>query len=233
MLLGRGSHPIKLPSSQMSGSARDQSQGQSAERLILIELPTITLNDNAPVRAAIKELPITLSRPDLSLPPDVGMLVFDEESKSRSSVDGGAGDEHARLLGIYSGQIQARIERIWRRPRTPVNERNHLFRSAEYFRCQVQIVQDSRGNVQETLLADCNGSVAWQHSITVAIQQASPLPAPPSPTVFSPTMTLNFVGYEYVPGGSEEGYEAKLDTVARASIDRPSSRVLVPNSNKQ
>jgi hypothetical protein len=91
MLLGSGSHQIKLPAFQTSGSARKQSQGQSAESLILIELPTITLNDNAPVRAAIKESPIRLSRPDLSLPPDVGMLVFDEDSKSRSSAPGKSG----------------------------------------------------------------------------------------------------------------------------------------------
>ncbi len=227
-----GTRQIQPPVFQVSGSARNQSKGQPAESLTLIELPMITLSDNGPVREEIKETPITQISPDLLRPPhNVGISAPDEEKDSTLSADGGGGDEHAQLLGIYSGQIQARVERIWRRPRTPVNERSHLFRSAEYFGCQVQIVQDSRGNVQETLLTDCNGSAAWQHSITVAIQQASPLPAPPSPTVFSPTLTLNFVGYEYVAGGSEEGYEAKLDTVARATIDRPSPRV--PNASKQ
>jgi hypothetical protein len=133
-----------------------------------------------------------------------------------SSAGEGVENEHARLLGIYNRQIQARVERAWRRPRTPVNEGINRFLSAEYFRCQVQIVQDATGNVQETLLANCNGSAAWQRSIMIAIQQASPLPAPPSPTVFSRTVTLNFVGYAYVANGSEEGYETKSDAIARA-----------------
>jgi hypothetical protein len=125
-------------------------------------------------------------------------------------VDSGDGAERARLFGIYSGQIQARVERVWRRPRTPVNDggdSTNPRNSVEYFHCNVQIVQDPIGNVQEILLPNCNGSVTWQRSLVLAIQQASPLPAPPSPAVFSHTMALNFVGFAYIAGTSDDEYE--------------------------
>ena len=90
--------------------------------------------------------------------------------------------------------------------------------SVEYFHCQVQIVQDSSGNVQEILLPNCNGSVAWQHSLVLAIRQASPLPAPPSPTVFSPAIALEFVGYAYIAGGPDDEYETASTATLQATI---------------
>ena len=71
----------------------------------------------------------------------------------------------------------------------------------------MQIVQDENGNVQEILLPNCNGSIAWQRSLVSAIRQASPLPAPPNINVFSRTVSLNFVGYGYAAGASEDDYE--------------------------
>jgi hypothetical protein len=125
------------------------------------------------------------------------------------------------LVGIYSGQIQARVERIWLRPRTSVKEESvstKASNSIDYFRCQAQIVQDPRGNVQETLLPNCHGSIAWQRSLVIAIQQASPLPAPPSPTVFSRTLTLEFVGYPYTVGAPEDEYETPSTAPMQAAI---------------
>jgi hypothetical protein len=186
-----------------------------AESLIFIDIPNSTKSDDndtslAWARAAIAANPIAVNVKE-SLPSlNINTPEQTEDRKPESSVDSGDGVEHARLLGIYSGQIQARVQRIWSWPRTSVND-NSMTPSAanavDYFQCQVQIVQDSVGNVQEILLANCNGSVVWQHSLVVAIQQASPLPAPPSPTVFSRILTLNFVGYPYVSGGSDQGYE--------------------------
>jgi hypothetical protein len=218
-VLGSRAHKIHPPELQEPGSLLNQSAAKPADALVFIDLPkaaktTYEIDEAlASVRAAIKDSPIPVTHPDPSPPQDVETLALSEDQDSVSSVDSGDGAERTRLFGIYSGQIQARVERVWRRPRTAVNDGGDSTKtnSVEYFQCQVQIVQDSIGNVQEILLPNCNGSVAWQRSLVLAIQQASPLPAPPSPTVFSRTVPLNFVGYAYIRGGSEEGYDTKSD----------------------
>jgi hypothetical protein len=236
VLMGGRAHRLPPPEVPEPGASTKISKTTPAEALVFIDLHNPTALDNgiaealASARAAIKENPIVASRVDLSPVLDAKVLASEDEV-SDTSVDTGDGAERARLFGIYSGQIQARVDRIWSRPRTPVNDASDPATGAnsiEYFRCQVQIVQDSRGNVQEILLPDCNGSAAWQRSLVLALQGASPLPAPPSPTVFSRTVSLIFVGYAYVAGGSSEGYEAQQDMLARASADsvrRPSSAV--------
>lgn len=109
------------------------------------------------------------------------------------------GAERAALFQRYTGQIQARIERAWMRPRTGFE--------AGLFNCRVQIVQDRHGNVVETTLQRCNGAPAWQGSLVQAIQTASPLPAPPDPEVFADALTLEFTSAQYQAGGDEEGFE--------------------------
>jgi hypothetical protein len=93
----------------------------------------------------------------------------------------------------------------------------------ELFHCQVRIQQDARGNVKETELVNCNGTVVWQRSLINAIQQASPLPAPPSPTVFTNAITLSFEAHAYHPGSSEDEYEIEMNRTAQAftSDERP------------
>jgi hypothetical protein len=91
----------------------------------------------------------------------------------------------------------------------------------EAFRCQVRIIQDNKGNVQEILLPLCNGSAAWQRSLVIAIQQASPLPAPPSSSVFSHAITVNFVGFSYVPGQTDEDYENVKSAQVRSISREP------------
>ncbi len=78
----------------------------------------------------------------------------------------------------------------------------------ESFQCRVQIAQDASGNVHEILLPACDGSAAWQRSLVVAIQQSSPLPMPPDPSLFAPTVTLDFVGIPYSAGQREDDYES-------------------------
>lgn len=75
------------------------------------------------------------------------------------------------------------------------------------FKCEAQIVQDAAGYVQEILLPRCNGSPVWQASLVTAIRQASPLPAPPDPTVFRSSITLSFIGLPYFEGAAVDGYE--------------------------
>jgi hypothetical protein len=218
---------MRPPETQEPGSSLKKLTANPAEAFVFVDLPkpskaTDQIYDAlALIRAAIKDSPIPVNHPDPSPPRDVQTLALSEDKDSESSVDNGGGAERGRLFGIYTGQIQARIERVWRRPRTPVNDDSDSTKatnSVEYFQCQVQFVQDSSGNVQEILLPNCNGSVAWQHSLVLAIQQASPLPAPPSPMVFSPAITLKFVGYAYIAGGADDEYETVSTATRQATI---------------
>jgi hypothetical protein len=214
-LLGTRTHKSRPPEVQELGSSLNPLAPKPADVLVLVDIPkTAKTTDEidaalASVREAIKDSPIPVTHLDPAPPLEVDTLALSADKTSDSSVDSGDGTERVRLFGIYSGQIQARVERVWRRPRTPVNEGDPatMSNAVEYFQCQVQIVQDLSGNVQEILLPNCNGSIAWQRSLVFAIQQASPLPAPPSRTVFSRSMTLSFVGYSYSTGSSEDGYE--------------------------
>ncbi len=137
---------------------------------------------------------------------DIPDLQSDEHaSNAGQGVDAG---EYAQLYGIYSGQIQARIDRLWRRPRSPIKaSKADTAREPDKFDCLVNIIQDSQGNVQEVLLPHCNGSAEWQRSLVLAIPQASPLPAPPKPTVFTRSIALSFSAIPYSPSAAADEYE--------------------------
>jgi hypothetical protein len=114
-----------------------------------------------------------------------------------SSQTEGAGN--ALMFGRYMGQISARIERAWLRPRSSIG--------AERFFCRVRIEQDTAGGVREVDLAQCNGDMRWQLSLVRAIQSASPLPAPPDPAVFTRTFHLTFQAAPYSGDMGSELYE--------------------------
>jgi hypothetical protein len=227
--LGSRAYKNRPPEVQEPDSADNHSAASPAENLVFIDLPKIARIDRsveealASFRAAMKEKPIPVSLPDPSPPTEVEILALGEDKPSESS-NSGDGVERGRLFGIYIGQIQARVERIWRRPRTPVNDHaipTKATNADESFQCQVQIVQDAKGYVQEVLLPHCNGSSAWQHSLVLAIQQASPLPAPPSQSVFSHSIALVFVGLAYGAGAPEDDYEIAPIKIVPSRIDIP------------
>jgi hypothetical protein len=226
-------HKIHPPEVQQPGLSRN-SNANPAESLVFVDPKTVStdhVNDQVltSVRAILEKTPITVTPPDPSLLPHLETLALKEEKSLASSVDSGDGTERARLFGIYIGQIQARVERIWRRPRSPITERARLENALitdESFQCRVQIVQDAKGYVQEVLLPRCNGSTAWQRSLVLAIQQASPLPAPPSPTVFSHSIALNFVGLPYIAGAPEDDYEIVPIRTVQTLSTFPESRPL-------
>ncbi len=118
------------------------------------------------------------------------------------------------LFGRYTGQISARINRSWRRPRSAVSAD---LEAADTFRCQARITQDTVGNVKEIELISCGGTVAWQQSLVNAIQGASPLPAPPNPTVFTQVLTLMFEAHAYMPDSPEGDYEPQAYRLASES----------------
>jgi hypothetical protein len=214
------------PEAQESAAFLAKSKADTEESLVLITLSAMS----TPKPAANQNLVSSLS--DLSKmkikspvkidPPEflnIETLALSEEQASKAATDTSDGAEQSRLFGIYTGQIQARIDRVWRRPRTPVNEGTASTAAADAedsFQCEVQIVQDDRGNVQEILLPRCNGSAAWQRSLILAIRQASPLPAPPSASVFSQSITLNFLGLRFVAGAPEDDYELERRIVMGA-----------------
>jgi hypothetical protein len=232
-LMSSHAHKIHPPEIQQPGASLSNSNAKPAESLVFIDLPKTATADNqvdqslAYLRVAKKTSPIMVIPPDPPPLLNLETLPLEDEKPSASSVDSGDGTERARLVGIYTGQIQARIERIWLRPRSPVNETASPINTAntdESFQCQVQIVQDVKGYVQEVLLSYCNGSPAWQRSLVLAIQQASPLPAPPSPTVFSHSIALKFLGLPYVAGAPDEDYEIVPIKTVRTPSTFPTSR---------
>jgi hypothetical protein len=151
---------------------------------------------------------------------DLRILVFssdkapaataDPSSPKRLGPSEATGDQaqHALLFGRYLVQVQARIDRAWQRPRTEIG--------AARFACRATILQDPQGNVVGVRLGHCSGSERWQQSLVVAIRSASPLPAPPDPSVYADVLTLNFESDGYKLGGSEDGFESIVQSTDRA-----------------
>lgn len=126
----------------------------------------------------------------------------------------------SQMFGRYMGQINARIERAWLRPRSPIG--------APSFSCQVQIKQDEQGAVTEVMLVRCNGDPRWQLSLVQAIESASPLPAPPDPDVFTRIVHLRFSAEPFTSQSAGEGYEpeAVAQVAEVASATRTAQDVL-------
>jgi hypothetical protein len=201
----------KLPEVQSSSSLTAKTEGSETLEVVTL-VPAAQSEQNVVVnvlsRSDIKNLVakrVEVTLPNLSEP----SLPLSEDDTQKNA--GGEGDlqDRARLFGIYTGQIRARIERVWRRPRTAVIKRPRTAPSdaEESFRCRAQILQDAHGNVQEILLHDCDESPAWQRSLVIAIQQASPLPAPPRASVFTKSIVLDFNGLPFTSASAEDEYE--------------------------
>jgi hypothetical protein len=206
------SHKIGPPEARADAIAK--SKDDSAETLVLIDISTTENSVQASSQNITSSLPdlrklkvnprFDVDKPELL---NIEALSLSEEKPFKSGAGSRDSAELARFIGIHTGQIQARIARVWRRPRTPVNEEKSSIDDRESFQCEAQIVQDASGNVQEVMLRRCNGSAAWRNSLVLAIQHASPLPAPPSERVFSASITLNFVGLNYFAGAPDDDYE--------------------------
>jgi hypothetical protein len=143
-----------------------------------------------------------------------------------SVADSATGSEHAdgqtglgAMYGRYVGQIHARIDRAWLRPRTAIG--------AAIFQCQVQVNQDPRGQVEDVTLVQCNGDVRWRLSLVHAIEVASPLPAPPNPGVFAPHVLLEFRALAYSSGAQAALYEAP----GQQAVDTDSSYSAAQSQN--
>lgn len=120
------------------------------------------------------------------------------------------------LYGRYVGQIHARVDRAWRRPRTAIG--------SPIFQCQVQIDQDRRGRVGEVTLLQCNGDARWRLSLVHAVAAAAPLPAPPDPAVFARHVLLEFRAMAYSPGMPVGPYETIDSPTAAAGPLGPNTQ---------
>jgi len=226
LLLGSRAHTIRPPDIQGLGAASIKSEVAPSDTLILIDLPGEARNDTAlredltSAGATSKDRLVVLISPDPLPQIEIAPDDIGEEQKSETAADSEDPAARALLFGRYTGQIDARIKRAWRRPRSPVNPELAMVQDSDRrshddpftddtFRCQLRIIQDSVGRVQEVQLPSCNGSVAWQHSLIAAVLSASPLPAPPSPTVFTTALTMTFEGHAYTPGSLADEYEVE------------------------
>jgi hypothetical protein len=170
--------------------------------LILIEDPGAGAPENpfeqvASRGSVLQNLRLTIISPEPTM--ELGLDDQNElknDATSDSTVDRQAG---AALFGLYLGQIQARVQRAWLKPRIPIG--------AELFECRARVLQSARGEVKEVVLQDCNGDARWQLSLVHAIEQASPFPAPPDPVIFAESLQLAFHSREFIAGSNEEGFE--------------------------
>lgn len=243
MTLGSAARKSRAPDEETGpGASAIVSGAELSMTLVLIQLPGITHSDTleelasrgfAPANAAIQ---VVSPNPE----PAFDGQELPAQQDAQAAVTAGDPAVRSMLFGRYAGQINARIERAWRRPRSAPSEAtavqpiavssdNSAVERKDLFRCTARITQDVRGNVQEVELVGCNGTPVWQQSLVDAIQQASPLPAPPSPTVFTNALTLTFEARPYVPGVSEDQYEPETRRVAAV---RPQASLPVADTNQ-
>lgn len=90
--------------------------------------------------------------------------------------------EDAGLLDQYILLIQDRIERAWNPPPS----------AGPGLQCEVSVTQIPSGDVTSVSVGRCNGDAAVIRSIEQAVQRASPLPPPPTPSLFSRNLELIF-----------------------------------------
>jgi TonB C terminal len=216
LLLGAAQHRTRAPEAP-GGSA--QTSDDSALALVFLEdgdpkprasprfSDTLVL---APVRSTtVRDLPA------LSIDPAIPDTASAGERRSEPQAQGDA-TAFALLYGRYLGQITARIERAWMRPRSSPG--------TDSFACRLQVLQDERGQVLAVTLGRCDADPRWQASLVEAVRSASPLPAPPDPRVYRRTLALGFASTVFVPGGSPQGFEPEVLTVMRAPAGSPPAR---------
>jgi TonB C terminal len=210
-LLGAATHTRHVPNSEASS----MSVGSSEESTMMLVSIEQSGSDAKSARES-NDVASPSPSPNALLPvamPDFALLAAlaqsnDEENQEAPANEARTSDSgHALLFGRYVGQIDARIQRAWIRPRTSID--------SVMFVCRVRITQDPKGRVQEMELVRCNGDIAWQTSLVRAIQSASPLPAPPDPKVFSHILTLDFSSLPFSPGASSEGFEPESRTAMK------------------
>ncbi len=218
VLLGAANRVKPHPDNERSLS-RSSTSTDAAMTMIFIDEPESTAAQHgqppeatASLLAVPNTLLVPIAAPDIPVPTAIALSDNDANDTEEDAVVEASGDDPGRavMFGRYVGQISARIERAWMRPRTPIESGR--------FACRARIVQDTTGVVQEVELRNCNGDARWQLSLVRAIQSASPLPAPPNPSVFAKTLILEFSSQSFTPGGDPEGFEPQARKATLAVV---------------
>jgi hypothetical protein len=208
ILFGTGKHPLTAPDRPGTAANADQPGADGAVSVEFIE----EVDGAASARAAVA--PLTLRPPavDLAAP---GLPDIQIDGEAAASAAPAPGDESlaAHLYGMYVGQISARIERAWSKPRTSPGP--------DRFVCRVEVLQNTSGDVLKVALSACNGDARWQSSLVRAIETASPMPAAPDPRVFKKRIALQFAADGYAAGGSSEGFEPETRLVMTSARGIP------------
>lgn len=93
--------------------------------------------------------------------------------------------QDSRMAGLrsrYMGLIKQKIENNWSPPPS----------TPDGLKCKVEVRQVVGGSVTSANVLSCNGDDAVRQSIVTAVLKASPLPAPPDPSLFDPDLTFDF-----------------------------------------
>jgi hypothetical protein len=214
--LSRPAH--STPDRSGAGASAVAAAQEPVMTVVFINEPSLAERTTAPVPLELasrglapRNLPVVVFSPDPSPPAEIAPDW--EKSQGTSAPPEAAGDEtqHALLYGRYLGQVQARIERAWMRPRTEI--------TGPRFTCRARIEQDRRGEVIGVKLDHCNGGNRWQQSLVSAIRIASPLPAPPDASIYADRLWLSFESDGFQSAGSTDGFEPESrDT--RAAINQ-------------
>jgi TonB-like protein len=169
-------------------------------------LNQVAMDEMASAGKLLQSLRLTIVSPNPSLDAALARTREDEQTAPSDAENSADREAKAALFGRYLAQIQARIERAWIRPRSPVG--------ADLFSCHLQVLQGRSGQVQEITLRECAGDTRWQLSLITAVQRASPFPAPPDPGLFAGAVELSFQSEPFAAGRSEEGFEPSMVTAA-------------------
>jgi colicin import membrane protein len=97
------------------------------------------------------------------------------EAEQQAAVNAGLLDQYVRL-------IENRIEGKWVRPLS----------AKPGLDCVVNVVQLPTGDVVDVRVGSCNGDDAVVRSIEAAVRLASPLPKPPTPSLFERNLNVRF-----------------------------------------
>lgn len=199
MLLGVAAHRNRTPDGP--GSVAWASRGERPDTMVLLDLSAVAtteLETPSPQISAAGIAPeafkLELASSDPRPPVELKPGEFEEADVASEAAGDPTGT--AALFGRYMGQVSARIDRAWLRPRSAV--------SGGRFDCEARITQDHAGNVLDIELQQCGADERWRATLLAAIRRASPISSPPEPWLYSETLTLKFSAAQYVEGKSAE-----------------------------
>jgi hypothetical protein len=142
MILGFAAHKTRSPPHDGPGSVSWSSRGEQSQSMVLLDLSGLTASTpNEEFDLQIDAEGIEFDEQTRALaswdpkPPPAIEIDAKEAEVSNEAV--GDPQTNAALFGRYMGQIAARIERSWMRPRTAV--------AGGRFDCRVRITQDRTG----------------------------------------------------------------------------------------